>query len=144
MIVYFGWDFFSKTIDYESYLYSAIWFLIILFLILVSAEINVKHMKLNSSEMDKKITKAILYTMFFLGLTFMFAHKQVKSVKDKKSTFGTILQLENNVVLISDSTNYFIGKTQNYLFYYHESTKQTDVIPVSKLIQLTIGNKLKK
>ncbi len=35
--------------------------------------------------------------------------------------------------------NYYIGKTRNYVFVHHENLKTTDVIPMSRVKQITVA-----
>ncbi len=136
LFVIFVWSFFNKDIDYKIYIYLTV-FNLTLFIFFIMKEVDVKLTYFNSSDTDKKFFRLLFYSLFSFGLTLIYTYSQVEAVKKKKSTYGTTIILKDNRVFFSDSSNYFIGKTQGYLFYYHEKTKTTDIIPVSELKQLT-------
>jgi len=137
LIVTFVWSFFNKDIDHKTYIYLIVFYLAYFIFCIIKNEVDIKLRQFNSYHTDKKIFRLLFYSLFFFGLTLIYTYSQVEAVKEKKSTYGTTIILEDNRVFFSDSSNYFIGKTQGYLFYYHEKTKTTDIIPVSKLKQLT-------
>jgi len=47
-------------------------------------------------------------------------------------------------VIVSDDSSYYIGKTNNYLFYYKEKTKETVVYPMSRVKMISFKNRGKK
>lgn len=132
-------SFFSKNINYTTIIYLSLSSLSLFIYAIIVVEVDVKHKLVNSSDKDKQFSGLLLYSLLFIGLTLTYSYSQVENVKVKKTTFGTSIILEDNTILVSDSSNYFIGKTQGYIFFYHEATKSTDIIPVSKLKKMTIN-----
>ena len=60
-----------------------------------------------------------------------------EAIKESKKYLGTSFKIENNII-ISDSTNYYIGKTKNYIFYYQEENKSTKVYPIKDIKEIEI------
>jgi len=84
----------------------------------------------------------LLFTYIFMGLLMLTLSSNLKviSVKDRKSTYGTKIYLPNKVIL-SDSLNYFIGKTEDYFFIYHENDKYTEVYNMADVKKIVYKNK---
>lgn len=117
---------------------------LLIFFIVIGAEIERKHLHFNSTIPRKRF---IYFTLYTLALTFCviyYSSYQARSIKIDKTTIGVTITLDNDRIIVSDSTNYYIGKTQNYLFFYHEKEKTTDVYPMSRIKQMTMTNKTKK
>jgi len=83
-------------------------------------------------------TGIILGSFFIILLivTVFNAASKIISVKKDKEYYNVKFQIDDNVV-ISDSTYYFIGKTQNYLFVYNEKNNETSVIPMNRIKMIT-------
>lgn len=137
IVAIFVMSFFSNNINPKAYIYLIIFFYAFFTYAIITVEVEFKHKQFNSSDTNKQFFELILYSILFIGLTLTYSYSQVESVRDKKNTYGTTITLDDNKVLFSDSSNYFIGKTKDYIFYYHATTRTTDIIPVSKLKQLT-------
>jgi hypothetical protein len=75
---------------------------------------------------------------------YLFANREYYKIKKHKSSYGVIVQLDSLPPIISDSTNYYIGKTNNYIFIYHEKTAQTTVYPISRVKELIFPIEKKK
>jgi hypothetical protein len=136
-IGYYIYSLFNKNIDKNVLIGQGISSVLFFVFLIISFEINIKHKHIKSTINDKNIIDYFLFSLLFIAYTMFISYNQVHFVKDKKSTYGTIIKLNDNTVLQSDSNNYYIGKTQKFLFFYHEYTKTTDVIPVSNLKCLT-------
>jgi len=67
---------------------------------------------------------------FTLGIIWMTASVDATSVLKNDKFQGTKIYLES-YTLVSDKNNYYIGNTKNYLFFFHEREKKTDIIPMS-------------
>jgi hypothetical protein len=78
-----------------------------------------------------------------MGIVYWWANHQATSIIKTKSHFGNVIKLENNLLLTSDSLNYYVGNTKNYLFFYHEASKTTDVYPMAKVTSITFKNNYK-
>ncbi len=46
---------------------------------------------------------------------------------------GTVIYLTDGSRYVSDNNDYFIGKTNEYVFFYHENQKTTSILPASKV-----------
>ena len=134
---------FNSVTTWTIFLVSSA-FGLLLFFIVVGVEIERKHLHLNSTLPRRRFIYLVLYS---LALTFCVAYYssyQARSIKNDKTTLGVTIILDNDKTIVSDSTNYYIGKTQNYLFVYHEKEKTTDVYPMARIKQMTMTNKTKK
>ncbi|MDD4227095.1 MAG: hypothetical protein PHU98_11970, partial [Mariniphaga sp.] len=112
-------------------------------LYVIASEVEVKHNQLKSSENTKRISELLLTATFFVILTIWVTYQEVHSVKKNKTTYGTTVILKDESMFKSDSCNYFIGKTQNYVFFYNEESKSTEVIPVSELKRMILNSNRK-
>lgn len=116
-------------------------FIFFIIFTIVSIEIDRKHIHFQSSISRRWYIFLTLYCLtLIMGVTY-YSSYQANLIKNDKSTFGVSIILDNNQKIISDSTNYYIGKTQNYLFIYHEALKTTDVFPMSRVKQMTMPNR---
>lgn len=115
--------------------------LIAIILIIISIEIERKHRIINSSKERKKRIRIFVNSLLFIVIIQVLALYQVYEIKNNSKTLGTVIVLDNDKKLVSDKSNYFIGKTQNYVFIYHKKSKMTDVYPISRIKQITLINK---
>lgn len=116
-----------------------LFFCLIIFLVTI-VEIERKHIHFQSSINRRRF---ILLTYYFWTFTMgvvYYSSYQAASIKMDKSTYGVTISLDNNQILVSDSTDYYIGKTLNYVFIFHEKLKTTDIIPMSRVKQITTAN----
>ena len=117
-------------------------FIFLLVFIIVQVEIERKHIQFNSTANRKRIILFMLYFLVFTIGVVQYSSFQASQIKNTKSTFGVSITLDNDNIFVSDSSNYFIGKTQNYVFIYHEKESKTDIIPMSRIKQITIKNRI--
>lgn len=113
-------------------------FLIIFFIVIV--EIERKHIHFQSSLNRRRFIYLTLYFLVFTMGVVYYSSYQAGLIKRDKSTYGVAITLDNDKILVSDSLNYFIGKTLNYVFIYHEKLKSTDIIPMTRVKQITTAN----
>ncbi len=115
--------------------------------IIVKSEIERPHyiFSLNGAyldgEMFPKLKKYFHFVFNFLLsilVLITFVTKQVSHIKNDNSTYGTRITLDNDSTLISDSTTYYVGKTQNYVFIFHEKEKSTQVIPMTRVKEMFV------
>lgn len=132
--------YFHSVSSYELLITNYI-FLALIFFIIVIVEIERKHKIKNSTLNNRRFIYLVLRVMVLLVIVANIATYQVHGIKVNKSHLGITVYLDDNSVLKSDSNNYYIGNTKNYLFYYHEKTKTSDVYPINKIKQLTFINK---
>ena len=76
----------------------------------------------------------------FLNMWVQSAYGEALEVNNNKKYYGVEFQLEDQTI-ISDSTNYFIGKTKNYLFYYKEKEKQSFAYPMNRIKMISFKRK---
>lgn len=128
--------------SFWQYVLYIAFFLVLLVIVL---EIEAKHVRHNSSFYAKVYARTVFFVIFSVGWVWLHAGRQVSSIKESKSTYGTSIILDDEVVLLSDSTKYFIGKTHGYLFVHDEENETTDVIPMSKVKKMILKhNKAEK
>jgi hypothetical protein len=101
-------------------------------------EMEIKHKKFQSSFEFQAFTYFLLIGLLVTFFVGYIGSAQAKAVRDLKSYYGTIVQLDDNSKIISDSSFYYVGNTRNYLFLYNEKEKKTSIIPMSKIKELTI------
>jgi len=134
----FFWQYLVKKQSYWIILWVTIFFLAVFLFVILTTEIDIQHAKFNSSNKSKRFISIIINTLLFIGFVIAFTQTQIKAIKNDKSTYGVSIIFDNDKLLISDSVNYYIGNTKNYLFIYHERNNTTDVIPMTRIKQLTI------
>lgn len=135
-----SWYFFRGITLWAIFVIIVIFIFLIIFLV-IGVEIERKHEKLQSSTSKKRFIFLTLYFLVFtLGIMF-YSSYQVQLIKKGKNTFGVSIIFDNNERFVSDSFNYFIGKTQNYLFIHHEKLGTTDVFPMKRIKQITMTSR---
>ncbi len=77
--------------------------------------------------------------LFFVVSTLSLA--EVNEVRKHKKMNNVSFVLKNDslvkdTLIISNDNNYYIGNTQKYLFFYHQSNKRTEVIPMDQVENL--------
>lgn len=115
-------------------------FFLQVFLIII-VEIERKHIHLESSINRKRFISMTLYFLVFTMGVRYYSSYQAGLIKREKSTYGVTISLDNEQTLVSDSTSYFIGKTLNYVFIYDEKQNTTDIIPMTRIKQITMVHK---
>lgn len=128
----------QKNLEFHTFLVLFLCFMGFFFLTIIFKEVEVKHEQLESDKNNKMFSSLILNALLFVIITIWVTYNEIRSVKDFKSTFGTTITLKDNTVLQSDSCSYFIGKTQNFVFFYDESIKTSEIIPVSEIKRIQI------
>lgn len=142
MIGCFIWRYFFKEPTYFSICIIALIYIGLLIFIIISMEIERKHRHFNSSINRKRYINIMLYGLVFTFSVIYYSVYQVHSIKIDKSTYGVTIILDNDKSIVSDSTNYYIGKTKNYLFVYHEKQNTTDIIPMTRVRQMTMTREI--
>jgi len=112
-------------------------FILILVLLIIKIELERKHIHFRANLNNRLFMTTLLYCFGLTIFVVLFSRHEVRVVKNAKSSFGVIITLDNDKQIISDSTNYFIGKSQNYVFLFHEKFNTTDVFPVVRIKQLS-------
>lgn len=119
------------------FLSIAFFVLLLIFLILL-VEIERKHIQIQSSLNKRRYIFFLLYFLLISYFVTLYSSYQAGQIRNKKSTYGVSIILDDNQTLVSDSSNYFIGKTLNYVFIHHEKENKTDIIPMSRVKQITM------
>jgi hypothetical protein len=104
---------------------------------IIITEIKIKHHTLSSSKDSIILSSMMMLSIIVCVYTVELATQEANDIKEKKMYYGTTLYLDDSTKLVSDSTNYYIGKTQNFIFFYHEKAKTTDVYPMDRVKQLS-------
>jgi len=125
-------------VTFSSVLIIVAIFVFLLLFFTVHIEIERKLIHFQSSVTKKRFVYLTLYSLALTLSVIYYSSYQAGLIKRDKTTFGVSILLEDNQKIISDSTNYYIGKTQNYLFIYHEKLKTTDIYPMNRVKQLTM------
>jgi dipeptide/tripeptide permease len=115
----------------------AIAMIIVSIIAIVLPEILYKLHRVNTTKGELIISKMITISVLIIILILGDAYTNVYGIKNIKTTYGTTIYFDDSTQLVSDSTNYFIGKTQNFIFFYHEKAKTTDVYPMDRVKELS-------
>lgn len=119
------------------YMESSLTGLIIFLVWLVSLFYDLK-------EYERKKTNAHAKNIFigaFLTFLLLISFLQIRNVKYNHGTYGTQIKYFENgryVDFASDSSNYFIGKTRNFVFIFDSDNNTTRVIPIQNVDQLIL------
>ena len=79
-------------------------------------------------------------------ITIFNAYSDICSVKNSGLYTGVKFQLDKKLIE-SDEKNFYIGKTNKYLFYYKSEEKESVVYPMSRIKMISykkIDKKIKK
>jgi hypothetical protein len=95
-------------------------------------------------EPEKKIYHykyIILYVVLFvfMGVQIFTIQEVRHKIKDKNKIRVTIVTIDNDTI-ITNSTHYYIGRTNNYVFLFDSLDNKTDVFPVSQIKKYTFKN----
>jgi hypothetical protein len=84
-------------------------------------------------------------------VTFFVSVGKFRAVMNKQLYIGTRIIFDKDAItddsshiFISDSTNFYIGKTNNYIFIHHKSKSLTSVYPLSSVKQIDIKRTVPK
>lgn len=83
----------------------------------------------------------ILFALIFiLILTIYFSRRFSILAKQYKSTNGVKVVLDS-LTIISDSSYFYIGKTNKYVFFYSETEHKSVIYPMSRVKEITFPNR---
>jgi len=77
------------------------------------------------------LTAAILYMMYI-------SYRDIADVRYNKKFLGSSVTLSDGSTLLSDSTDYLIGKTANYIFIHHEKDNSTEAIATGDIKKIKL------
>lgn len=69
--------------------------------------------------------------------TYYLTKFKTYDVKNFGKNFGVVIYFDNGKVHKSDSVNYYIGNTKNYVFIHHKKENNTDVFKMENVKQIT-------
>lgn len=125
-------------------------------IIIIPSSVYLIVFKKSNSRMIKSLS---LLSIIFIYLEVMTIYLTVESyweVKNEKKYIGTKIVFNNDTTLedsshifISDSTDFYIGQTNKYIFIHHLRKGITSVYPVSNVVRIDLktkhtGGKLKQ
>jgi hypothetical protein len=90
--------------------------------------------------MDIMYPFIVLALLMFWVLSGAVATEKAQRVIVRKSFSGVKIVLKDSIVMRTDSSNYYIGNTTNYVFVYHEKNKQTEVKKMSDVQTIIFPN----
>lgn len=128
---------FNWLTSFTVFLLTGVFVFFLVFLI-VKVEIERKHIQFQSSLKKRRFIFFVLYFLVFTCCVILYSSYQAGQIRKEKSTYGVSITLDNDQIIVSDSSNYFIGKTQNYVFIYHEKERKTDIFPMTRVKQITM------
>ncbi len=132
---------FRHSTSFWSYASLVILYIVIFIIAIIIVESEVKHKRLNSKRGTRIFIRFVFFFIFVTGFLFFMTKDEIKSVKDSKKYYKVVVTLNDSIKLVSDSNNYYIGKTQNFLFFYHEKTKTTNVFPMNQVTEIEFPKK---
>jgi len=72
----------------------------------------------------------------FLSIVVSSAYTDAYLVKNSYKNIGVRVILEKDTI-VSDSTRYYIGKTNNYIFFYNEKNNNSTAIPMNRVKEIS-------
>lgn len=85
---------------------------------------------------DLSATTTVIIGLLMLSISYTSADIRAKLAW--ALTYGGELKIQGENVIKSDSVNYIVGKTENYVFFHRSKQHVTVIYPVSKLEYLII------
>lgn len=85
----------------------------------------------------------VLFAIFLLGVVAYTAQMNAKYVKKQKGSADTSLIYNDASRFYPNSFTYFVGKTNNYIFLFHEKDSITEIIPMSDVKRIFYNHKRK-
>lgn len=114
---------------------------IIYFLISLSIQ-EIKRKDRNQKRLKKDNLIYEIYSYLLLRvlfLIFIYTLIEVQRVKHESRYVNTQITLDDNSI-ISDSTNFYIGNTNNYVFVFNKTQDRTSVFPMTRVRQIDFGD----
>lgn len=105
-------------------------------LLLLFYEFEIKIRK--QSETGKKNYRLIYFGSLISLATIGQGKYQAHNIEHGGAHIGYQVILEDDTKLVSDHQNYYVGKTNGYLFFYHEIERKTDIIPITRVKEIQV------
>ena len=128
-------------IDYTAIIEFDIAFAVLFLAIFFNAELDLKYLNRNYSKYKLDIYKSLIFLFvlyFFIGL---FTTLEVSTVRNDNKYEGTEIHLNDSSTILSDKNQYYIGKTNSYIFMYNERSKKAIVYPMSEVRKIVLVKK---
>lgn len=109
-------------------------------LLILRAEIEHKYGEDTSKSEFSPFVTISIFGVFLVILVMLHTHQDVQEVINHHRTIGVSIELDDGITLISDSTNFYIGKTENFVFFYYKTQNRTEVIPVGRVKEMTFNS----
>jgi hypothetical protein len=122
--IFFYWILFDRIYRGSIILYSIICIIISLVLIFYK---NIKLLRENSTA-----SSFVLVVLFVTASLIFSTAFQLKNTFKGKYNNTTLITKDSTVYISSDTVAY-IGKTENYIFFYRKKNRTTEIIPVSEI-----------
>lgn len=105
-----------------------------------------RHLKRNSSIESRQQMQVLVYGILLFLIVLISSFSDVSGVRRDKSTYEVSFVMEDETtnketLIVSDSSDYYIGNTKNYLFFYHQCGDSTEVIPMKQVKSLTFPDR---
>jgi hypothetical protein len=116
---------------------------LIFFNIVLYISLDYKRLYYKKYDSFPSATKINLSLIIIAYFCFVYVKNtyNIESIKDNKKYIGTILNIDDNKFTKADSSSYYIGKTNKYIFFYNDRSKACSVYDVNKINQLYIFEK---
>jgi hypothetical protein len=102
-------------------------------MLVIGIAFTIRFKKSKDKSQHSLIDILIISATLFIAMVSIWysAYHDSHRVKHFKRYFGVKVIYQDNRVFVSDSTNYYIGNTSNYLFIYNEKEDKTVVERIS-------------
>lgn len=91
------------------------------------------------NNIDKEVFFVSLLFAFAYSITRVEAKYQILAVTKHKQFFGTTIYFDDpNTIFVSDSTHYYIGATENFVFGYDEKLDSTYIFKMTDINKISI------
>lgn len=122
---------FKNSFEYYVLFFSVFIACITVIFLLCFTDFSYKH--IGSTE-SLKITMLFPFTLALMGTITVNEIKQIKKGKYK----GTIINLNDSTNIITSDSVVFVGKTENYVFFYNLNSKTSEIYPTSEVKKIIL------
>ena len=121
----------------KIYLYEFVLWIILLFIgIYLNPFVYFESQQLLEKKNIKINKLTIVFVISALNLCFFAGISGISEANKIKLTnyyYGSKFELDNGETILSNSENYYIGKSKEYFFFYQPNEEITQIIPVSRI-----------
>jgi hypothetical protein len=125
----------------ETHLYGtfSLYSLFVIFVfVILREEYRRKYISHFNMDINHSFFNILLTAVLFMSFTIKYSFSDIDATKNQKKYIGTIIQTKDNQRIISDSVNYYVGMTRNYLFIYNQLKDETIVLNRSDVKDITL------